>query len=187
MAVLERERRLLVREPEFLGGGERRDHLRGRHPRPDHRDRTVEDVPTALVRVHLRPGRAADGERPVVAGAVAVEGVEDVEIGGVTGAQHPVGEDVRVRAAALAGDRVHALDVLRAELVEDAVHEGDAVVFAHSGTHRAEELLVCGIDHGAGRVQQDDLVAGLELTSVLHEGLSVDDRDPGRFEGTEHR
>ena len=51
---------------------------------------------------------------------------------GSPGPQHPVGEDVRVRRAALARDRVDALDVLGAELEEHLVDERDAVVLAEA-------------------------------------------------------
>src|SRR3954466_12805623 len=95
--VLEREGGLLVREAELLGLREAlADDLRRRHARLDHRDRAVEDVAAALVRVDERARRGADGERPVVAGAIAVVRVEDVEVRGVAGPQHPVGEDVRM-------------------------------------------------------------------------------------------
>jgi hypothetical protein len=51
----------------------------------------------ADVRVALRGRGAADGERAIVAGAVAEVAVQDVEEGGVAGADQPVAVDVRVR------------------------------------------------------------------------------------------
>ncbi len=96
----------------------------------------VEDVAAALVRVDEAARGAPDRERAVVAGAVAVVRVEDVEVGGVARSQHAVGEDVRVRAAPLAGDRVDPLDVLGAELEEPLADERDALVLAHPRLQR---------------------------------------------------
>ena len=93
-------------------GAENLDDLGGRHARPDQRDRVVEDVAAALVGVDEAARAAPDGEGAVIAGAVAVERVEDVEVGGIARPEHPVGEDVRVRAAPFARDRIDALDVL---------------------------------------------------------------------------
>ena len=153
----------------------------------DLRDRRVEDVAAALVGVDERRRRAADRERAVVAGAVAHVGVEDVEVGRVAGTQHAVGVDVRVRRAALAGDRVDALDVLGAEVVEHLADEPDALVLAHPGPHLAVELLVGGVDHHAGRVEQRDLVARLDHARLLHQLLAVDDLDPLALEREQHR
>ena len=72
----------------------------------------VDPLPRPLVRVALRVAGRADDERAVVAGLVADEGLDDVEEGLVAGADEPIGEDVRVRAAALAGDGVDVVDVL---------------------------------------------------------------------------
>ena len=105
---------------------------------------------------------------------------------GSPGSQHPVGEDVRMRRAPFAGDRVDALHMLRAELEQHLVDESDAVVLAEAGTHRAEELVVRRVDHRARRVEQGDLVDGLELANVLHQGLAVDDGDPGLLEREQH-
>ena len=99
--------------------------------------------------------------------------MQDVEVGGVARPQRTVGEDVRVRAAALAGDRVDALDELRAHLVEDAVDEGDRLVLAEARAQGAVELLVGGVDHRAGVVEQRDLVARLDHPCVLHELLAM--------------
>src|SRR5207249_3645233 len=100
--VLERERRLLVREAELLGTWPELDDLGRRHARSHPVDRDVEVVAAAPVRIYLSGRRAADRERPVVARPVAVEAVDDVEVRRVAGAQHAVGKRVRMRAAALA-------------------------------------------------------------------------------------
>ena len=118
MAVLQREGGFLVREAELLRRRPHLDDLGGGRARAHQGDRAVHVVAGALVGVALARARRADREGAVVAGAVAVEAVQDVEERGVAGADHAVGEHVRVRRAALAGDRVDALDVLRAQVVE---------------------------------------------------------------------
>src|SRR5262245_22903021 len=104
VAVLEAEARLLVGEAELLGPRPGGHDVGRRDAGLDHRDGDVQQLPAALVGVHHGVGGAAHREGAVVAGAVAHVGVEDVEVGGVPRAQHPVGEDVGVGVAALAGD-----------------------------------------------------------------------------------
>ena len=113
-------------------------------------DRGVHPLAGPLERVALRGGRAADDERPVVAGPVAVEHVDDVEVRLVAGPDQPVGEDVRVRAAALAGDRVDRLHELRAHLEQARVREGHDVALADAGLEGLEDVLVHAVDHRAG-------------------------------------
>jgi hypothetical protein len=112
--------------------------------------------------------------------------VKDVEVGGVARAQGPVGEDMGMGAAALARDGVDALDELRAHLVEDAVDQGHALVLAHAWAQRAVELLIRGVDHHAGVVEQRHLVARLDHPGVLHELLAVGDLDALSLQREEH-
>src|SRR5438874_1094853 len=72
----------------------------------------------------------SDVERPVVARPVAVERVDDVEKSLVPRTHHPVGEDVGVRAAPLARDGVHALDIVGAHRVQTLVDQRNDVVLA---------------------------------------------------------
>ena len=64
--------------------------------------------------------------------------MQDVEERLIAGPQHPVGEIVRVRIAALAGDGVDRLRVVGAVGVEKLVDLGDDVILADAGL----ELLV---------------------------------------------
>src|SRR4029078_3658364 len=89
---------------------------------------------------------AAHGEREVVAGAVPHVAVQDVEVGGIAGPQHPVAVDVRVGIGALAGDRIDPLDVLRAQVVQHLADEADALVLAHAGAHLAIYPLAGSVD-----------------------------------------
>ena len=132
-------------------------------PRLHEVDRGVHPLARALERVALRRGRAADDERAVVAGPVAVEDVDDVEVRLVARADQPVGEDVRVRAAPLARDRVDRLDELRAHLEQARVRERHDVALADARLQRLEDVLVDAVDHRAGLRQQHDLVRALDL------------------------
>ncbi len=69
-------------------------------------DRAVHPLARLAVRRALRRRRATDRERAVVARAVADERMDDVEERLVAGADQAVREVVRMRRAALAGDRV---------------------------------------------------------------------------------
>src|SRR4029077_18989085 len=115
----------------------------------DQGDRLVQILAAAAGRLDPGGRGASARERPVVAGAVAVVRVEDVEVGGVAGPQRAVGVDVRVGAGALARDRVDALDVLGAQVVQRLGDQPDALVLAEPRPHRAVELLVGGVHHHA--------------------------------------
>ena len=67
--------------------------------------------------------------------------MQDVEVRRIAGAQCAVGEHVGVWAAALARDRVDALDELRAHIVQDLVDQRDTVVLAYARAHLAIQLL----------------------------------------------
>ena len=96
---------------------------------------------------------------------------------GSPGPDEPVGEHVRMRRAALARDRVDALHVLRAEVVEGLRDEADRLVLAHAGAQEAVELLVRGIHHRRRLGEQADLVAGLDAPGLHEHLLAVDDLD----------
>jgi hypothetical protein len=83
----------------------------------------VEPFAAFLVGVVLRRRGAADIEGAVIAGAVAHERLQDVEEGLVAGPHHAVGEIVRMRIAALAGDGVDRLDVVGAVAIEELVDQ----------------------------------------------------------------
>ncbi len=91
-----------------------------------------------------------------------------------------------MRVCALARDRVDALDVLRAEVVEDLVDEPDALVLAHPRLHGDVQLLVGGIDHRAGGVEQRALVLRLDHPALLHEVLAVDHLHAAPLEREQH-
>ena len=92
---------------------------------------------------------------------------------------HPVGEIVRVRIAALAGDGVDRLDVVGAVSVEELVDLGDDVVLAHAGFEFLLDQMIGAVDHGGGVVEQRDLVDVLDLARLQHDLLAVDELEAG--------
>ena len=148
-------------------------------------DRGVHPFPRLLERVALRLARAAHHERAVVAGPVAVEDVDDVEVGLIARADQPVAEHVRVRAAAFAGDRVDRLDELRAHAEQARVRHADHVGLAHPRLQHLEDVLIYAVDHRARLRQQHDLVGALDLAGV-HHGLLAVDHPSRRPEREEH-
>ena len=186
VAELQCERRLLVGEAELLCARPDGSDLTGGRPRSDQVDGRVQVIAAALVGVDERPGGAGDGECAVVTGPVAHIAVQDVEVRGVARAQRAIGEYVRVRAAALPRDGIHALHELRAHLVEHLVDQRNAVVLTEARTHGAVELLVGGVDHRARHVQQGDLVARLDHPCLLHQLLAIRDLKSLALEREQH-
>jgi hypothetical protein len=99
VAELQTEGGALVGQADLLRARPHGGDLVGRHARPDQVDRRVEPLAAATVGIELRRRRVADVERAVVAGAVAVEGVDDVEEDLIARAQKTVGEGVWMRAS----------------------------------------------------------------------------------------
>src|SRR6266508_3096258 len=89
---------------------------------------------------------------------------------------------MRVRAAALARDRVDRLDELGAHLKQAGVRERHDVAFTNPGLEELEDVLVNAIRHRARLRQQRDLVLALDLAGEDHDLLSVADVDPGVLE-----
>src|SRR5438309_5008732 len=105
MAEVEAEGVHLAGEADLLclRHGER--NLVGRHARLQQLDRPIHPFARLAIGGALRRGGAADVERAVVARAVAHERLDDVEERLISRADQPIGEVVRMRRAALAGDR----------------------------------------------------------------------------------
>ncbi len=177
MPELQAEARLLAGEAEVLGGRPHLGDLRGRGAGAHLVDRVVEPFAALLVGGQLRARRAADAERAVVARAVAHERVDDVEERLVAGAQQAVGEHVRVRVAAIAGDGVDRLDLLGAELEQQPLGVGDDLVLTNARAQRLVDLLVDRVDDRGRMVEQRDLVLGLELARLHQHRLGVGGRD----------
>ncbi len=182
---LESEAGLLVREAELLGGRPDRGDPVRRHPGPDERDRGIEPLAAPLVRVELRGADTADVERAVVARSVAHERVDDVEERLVARPQQPVGEDVRMRVAAVARDGVHRLHLLGAHLEEQLVRPRHDLVLVHARAEHAVDLLVDGIDEPGRLVEERDLLRCLDLAGLQHDARAVRDVHAGSLERLE--
>ena len=118
VAEVEPEGVHLAREADLLRLGQREGDLVARHPGLEQLDGLVHPFARLAVGGALRIGGAPDVEGAVVAGAIAHERLDDVEERLVARADQPVGEVVRMRRAALAGNRVDRLDAIRAHFVE---------------------------------------------------------------------
>ena len=179
---LEAEAGLLVREAELRGG---RPHLRDlvrRHARPNEPDRRVEPFAALLVRIELRVADATHVERAVVARSVAHERVDDVEERLVSRPQQPVGEDVRMRVAAVARDGVDRLHLLRAHLEQQLVRAGHDLVLVDAGPQHPVDLLVDRVDEPGGLVEKRDLLVGLDLACLEEHLGSVCDLHSGALQ-----
>jgi hypothetical protein len=63
---------------------------------------------------------------------------------------------------------------------------GDELVLADTRLEVLGDVLVGAIDHGAGRIKQDDLVDRFDLARVEHDLLRVPDGQPFRLECGDH-
>src|SRR5215470_5181703 len=173
VAEVEAEGAHLAVEADLLRLRKRARDLVGGDARLDERDRLVHPLARLLVGGDLRFRRASHAEGAVVAGPVADEGHDDVEERLIARADDPVGEVVRVRAAALARDRIDRLDAVRAHLVEALGGQADDLVFARAGLERLEDVLVDAVDHRRRHVEQGQLVLALEHPRLEHHLLAV--------------
>src|ERR1700733_7607385 len=125
MSVLQSECGFFIRETELLRfGPQRRNFTRGA-ARSDQRNCGVQILAAALVSIYHRVRSVAYGEAPVVTRAVAHVGMQNVVVNRITGAQNAVGKNMRMRIAAFAGNRIHSLNVFRAEIVENLAYKAD--------------------------------------------------------------
>ena len=182
VSELEAEAGLLVREAELLGGRPDLGDPVRRHAGPDERDRRVEPLAALLVGVELRVADAADVERAVVARAVPHERVDDVEERLVARPQEPVGEDVRMRVAAVARDGVDRLDLLRAHLEQQLVRARDDLVLVDAGAQHPVDLVVDRVDDPGRLVEERDLLGGLDLARLEEHLGAVGDVHPGALQ-----
>ena len=93
---------------------------------------------------------------------------------------------MRMRRAALAGDGVDTLDILRAEIEQGLRDEADTFVLADTRAKRPVQLFVGRINHRAGVGQQQDLVGRLDPPGLQEHLLAVDNAEPTPLEGGEH-
>ena len=80
-----------------------------------------------------------------------------------------------MRVAAVAGDRVHGLDALRAHLEEQLVRAPDDLVLVHAWPQHPVDLLVHRVDEARRLVEERDLVRRLDLARLEHDAGAVGD------------
>ena len=178
VSELEAEAGLLVREAELLGSRPDLRDLVRRHAGPHERDRRIEPLAALLVRVELRVADAADVERAVVARAVAHERMDDVEERLVARAQQPIREDVRMRIAPIARDRVDRLHLLGAHLEQQLVRARDDLVLVDAGPEHPVDLFVDRVDEPGRLVEECDLLGGLDLAGLEERPGTIGDVQP---------
>src|ERR1019366_8659071 len=102
--------------------------------------------------------RLAADKGAVVAGAITVEGLHDVQVNHVAGLDHAIREGVAMRRAAWSGYRVDAFDSLRAQAKQAVVCNGDEFVLADSRADGLADVVIRSIDHGRGDFQTLDFL-----------------------------
>ena len=187
MAEVETECRHLTFETDIGGFGQLFGGLVGAEARLEHGDRVVHPLARALIGIALRLRRAADGECAVIARAIADEGMDDVEIRLIARTDQPVGEVVRMRAAALARNRIDRFDTIGSHFIQTFRCERDDLAFLHTGLQFGGDILVHAIHHARCDVQQRDLVVAFDLTRGEHHLLAVADLDALFLQGEQHR
>src|SRR5213593_1242252 len=120
MAEVEPERFHLARKTDLLRLRKRPRDLVRADSRLEQIDRPVHPFARLAVRRTLRGRGASNVEGAVVTGAIAHEGLNDVEECLIAGADQAIGEVMRMRRAALAGNRVDRFDTVGAHRVESA-------------------------------------------------------------------
>src|SRR5215472_3050079 len=118
MAEVQPERVHLARKPNHFRLGKSASNLVGRNAWLQEIDRFVHPFARIAVRGVLRWSSHPYVERSVVTGAITHERLDDVEERLVAGTDEPVGEVVRMRAAALARDGVDRFHAIAAHLVQ---------------------------------------------------------------------
>ena len=116
--------------------------------------------------------------------------MDDVEERLVARPEEAVGEHVRVRVAAIAGDGVHGLDLLRPHLEQQLVRAADDLVLVHARAEHPVDLVVDRVDEARRLVEERDLLRRLDLAGVEEDLRAVRDVEPGapqRFQGDEVR
>ena len=186
MAILQGETGFFIRETKFLGLGPHGGNFGGRAAGAHEFDRSIKIFAAALVGVVHGMRGIADCETTVVAGAISHVGMKNVVIDGIAGTKDAIGEDVGMGVTALAGDGVDGLDVFGAKIVQNLADQANGLVFAHSGLHGAIELVIGGINHHGGSVEECDFVARFDEAGFRHKGLAVDDGDALFLQGEEN-
>ena len=98
-----------------------------------------------------------------------------IEIGLIAGTNQPVGEIMRMRAAAFAGNGVDRFNAVRTHFVKTFGRHRDDFVFTDARLQRLENILIHAITHRCCGVEQRDFVVTLDLARIKHDLLPVHD------------
>src|ERR1700678_2043868 len=109
VTILQRKCRFFVGKPELLRLGPDRSYFGCGSPRTYEFNRRIEILAASLVSVVHGMRSVSDGEAAVVASAIAHVGVKNVVINRIAGAQYAIGENMGMRIAALARNRIYSL------------------------------------------------------------------------------
>ena len=118
MPVLQAKASLFIRETKFLRLRPHRRDFRGRAARAHQFDGRVQIFAASLIRVDHGPRCKADCEGAVVARPVTHIRMENVVVRRIARPKNAVRENVRVRIAAFAGNRVHRFHIFRTQIVQ---------------------------------------------------------------------
>ena len=94
---------------------------------------------------------------------------------------------MRMRAAALPRNRIHAFDIFRAIVVEEFVYHSHGFVFFEAGAHRVIQLMIGAVDQHGRMIQKEDFVLRLDFSRVRHQLLAVDHRDAFLLQSEQNR
>ena len=150
-------------------------------------DRIVHPLARAFIRVALWLGGAADREGAVIASAVSDEGMNDVEVCLIARPDEPVGEVVRMRAAALTRYRVDGLDAIRAHFIQTLRRQRNDLAFLHARLQFGGNVVIDAIHHAGCDIEQRDFVVALDLARRQHHLLAVTNFDAFLLQRKQHR
>ena len=161
-------------------------HLVRAYARPDEVDCGVKPCAALDISIVLHWSRASDVERAIVARAITLVALKDVEEGLVAGPELPVCEVVRMRVAAFARDGIDRFDIVGSQLIKHLIGHRHDIAFTHAGLQLLVDHVVYAVDHRSGLVEQDDLVNILDLSGIEHDLLAVDNAESRILKLEEH-
>src|SRR5712691_12272432 len=151
VTVLEREGGLFIGEAKFFRSGPELDNVSGGHPRLDRVNGPIQDFPAILVSIYLRLRSASHYKGAIVAGAITVIAVQDVEICRVTRPQGAIGKHVWMGTATFARNSVDSFDMLRTQVIQNLADQANAFVFTYAGSQSAVQFIIGRVHHHACR------------------------------------
>src|SRR5688572_7763867 len=125
MPILQRKRHFFIWETKLLCFRPQLHNIRRGDAGLDSIDGNIEVITTASVSIDLRFGSTAHRQRTIIASTIAIETMQNVVEGQITGAKDAIAKDVRMGIAALARNSVDALYMFRSHAVQNIVNQPD--------------------------------------------------------------